>query len=96
MDDLLEQFGVLVSDIALEMQLQGYFSGSHELEEGFQMFLHDVLRGRLAKEKLPSALYNLTRLVHHLTKRRPIVLIDEYDTPTSYAVQNGYFSDVCP
>jgi hypothetical protein len=43
MDDLLEQFGVLVSDIALEMQLQGYFSGSHELEEGFQMFLHDVL-----------------------------------------------------
>jgi hypothetical protein len=96
MDDLLGKFGELVSDIAQEMQNAGYFSGSHELGEAYQTFLRDVLRGQLAKGKLPRALYKLTELVHQLTKRRPIVLIDEYDTPTSYAVQNGYFPDVCP
>jgi hypothetical protein len=41
-------------------------------------------------------LYNLTKVVAQLTKRRPIVLIDEYDTPISYAAKNGYFPDVCP
>ena len=96
MDNLLEQFGELVSDIAAELQNAGCFSGSHELGEAYQTFLRDVLRGQLAKEKLHRALYKLTKVVHQLTKRRPIVLIDEYDTPTSYAVQNGYFPDVCP
>jgi hypothetical protein len=96
MDDLLEQFGELVSEIARDMQNDGYFSGFHELGEVYQTFLRDVLHGQLAKEQLPRALYNLTKIVGKLTNRKPIVLIDEYDTPTSYAVQNGYFPDVCP
>jgi hypothetical protein len=96
MDDLLEQFGDLVFEIARDMQNNGYFSGSQELGEPYQTFLHDVLGRRLAKERLPRSLYNLTKGVAKLTKRTPIVLIDEYDTPISYAVQNGYFPDVCP
>jgi len=31
----------------------------------------------------------------HVLHRKQVLLIDEYDTPTSYAVQNGYFPDVC-
>lgn len=96
MDDLLEQFGSLVSDIAMDMQNVGYFPGSQELGDGYQTFLRDALQGQLPKEQLPRALYRLTKIVAKLTNRRPIVLIDEYDTPTSYAVQNGYFPDVCP
>ena len=96
MDDLLEQFGELVFNIARVMQNVGSFSGSQELGQAYQTFLRDVLERRLPKEQLPTALYDLTVVVHQLTKRRPIVLIDEYDTPTSYAVQNGYFPDVCP
>jgi hypothetical protein len=96
MDDLLEQFGELVFDIARDMQNNGYFTGSQELGEAYQTFLHDVLRRRLRKAQLPRALYKLTQIVAQLTKRRPIVLIDKYDTPTSYAVQNNYFPDVCP
>ena len=96
MDDLLEQFGELVSDIVWDMQNDGYFSGCQDLGEVYQTFLHDLLGQWLAKKQLPRMLYNLTRVIAKLTKRRPIVLIDEYDTPTSYAVQNGYFPDICP
>jgi hypothetical protein len=96
MDDLLQQFGELVCEIAQDMQNDGYFSGSHELGEAYQTFLRNLLERRLAKEQFPRALYNLTKIVGKLTKRRPIVLIDEYDTPISYAVQHGYFPEVYP
>jgi hypothetical protein len=96
MDDLLEQFGQLVFNVARDMQNDAYFSGSQELGEACQTFLRDVLLRRLPKEELPEALYYLSKVVAQLTKRRLIVLIDEYDTPISYAVQNGYFPDVCP
>ena len=52
--------------------------------------------GQLTRKKLPKALYKLTDLVYQSTERRLIVLIDEYDPPTSYAVQSGHSSDVCP
>jgi hypothetical protein len=96
MDDLLRQFGELVSHIAQDLENKGCFPNRQELGEGYQTFLADVLGGRLAKAKLPNALYRLTNIVDELTKRRPIVLIDDYDTPISYAVQNGYFPVVCP
>jgi hypothetical protein len=96
MDDLQERFGKLIYDIAQDMQNDGYFFGSRELGDGYQTFLRDILRGQLPKAQLPMALYNLTKVIARLTKRNIIVLIDEYDTPTSYAVQYGYFPDVCP
>lgn len=96
MDDLLRQFGELLFETAQDMQNNGYFSGSHMLGEAYQTFLRDVLERRLGKKQFPRALYHLTRIVHKLTKRRSIVLIDEYDTPTSYAVHHGYFPEVYP
>jgi hypothetical protein len=71
-------------------------AGSQELVFEYQTFLRDVLRRQLPKTQLYTALYELTKVVARLTHRRLIVLIDGYDTPTSYAVQNNYFSDVCP
>lgn len=96
MDDLLAQFGELVFEIAQDMQNDGYFSSSHRLGKAYQTFIHDVLRRQLAKKQLLRALYNLTKIIGKLTNRRPIVLIDEYDPPTSYTVQNGNFPDVYP
>ena len=96
MDDLLKQFSELVFNIARDMENDGYFIGSQELGEAQQTFLHDVLHRRLGKKQLPTVLYRLTKVVAKLTEMTPIVLIDEYDTPISYAVQNGYFLDVCP
>ena len=94
MDELVKRFGVLVHRTAWDMQNAGYFIGSDELGKADQTFLDDVLQRRLAEELLPTALYDLTEIVETLTKRRLIVLIDEYDTPVSNATQNGYFSEV--
>ena len=96
MDDLLAQFGELVFEIAQDTQNDGYFSSSHKLGEAYQTFIHDVLCRQLAKKQLPRALYNLTKIIGKLTNRRSIVLIDEYDTPTSYAVQTGIFQMFVP
>jgi hypothetical protein len=80
----------------MDMQNDGYFLGSQELGEEYQTFLRNVLQRQLPKTQLYTALYKLTKVVALLTHRSLIVLIDEYDTPTLYAVQNNYFPDVCP
>jgi hypothetical protein len=96
MDDLLVSFAGKVFDIARGMQRDGYFLRSQELDEGYQTFLRDVLKRRLSKDQLHSALYHLTSAIAQLMKRKTIVLIDEYDTPASYAAKHNYFPDVCP
>jgi len=74
MDDLLRQFGELVSHIAQDLENKGCFPNRQELGEGYQTFLADVLGGRLAKEKLPNALYRLTNIVDKLTTSEKIDL----------------------
>jgi hypothetical protein len=96
MDELKEQFSELVYDIAGRMERNGYFVGSQELGQDQKTFLRDVQQRQLRIAQLPMALYNLTTVTAALTKRGIIVLIDEYDTPTSYAFQQGYYPDVCP
>jgi hypothetical protein len=96
MDKLLEKFAELVFEIALEMKRNGYFRGTQNLMKEDQTFLRDVLQRRLREDRLHSALYRLTRVVAQLTKRRTIVLIDEYDTPILHAAEHNYFPDVCP
>ncbi len=96
MAGLEKRFGELVYTIAGRMEKNGYFLGSQELGQYQKAFLRDVLQGALPKDKLPMALYNLTEVIAKLTKRKVVVLINEYDTPTSDSFQNGYFSDVCP
>jgi hypothetical protein len=73
MDDLLEQFGQLVFNVARDMQNDAYFSGSQELGEACQTFLRDVLLRRLPKEELPEALYYLSKVVAQLQRFRKIM-----------------------
>jgi hypothetical protein len=97
MDDLEKQFSDLVYDIAKDMESHGYFCGSEELVgQGQKRLLRDVLQRQLPEAQLPMALYRLTKVIAELTKRKPIVLIDEYYTPISNAFQHGHSPDVCP
>ena len=97
MADLQKQFSGLVYDIAEEMESHGYFLGSEELPgRGKKRFLRHVLERRLSEAQVPHALYKLTKIIEKLTKRKTIVLIDEYDTPTSISFQHDYFLEVCP
>ena len=93
MNKLLEQVSDLVFETSLDMQNDGYFFWFSRARGGVSNI---PSRQRLTKEQLPRTLYNLTKVVAELNKRRPIVLIDKYNAPPSYAVLNGYFPDVFP
>jgi hypothetical protein len=97
MRTLLKQFKVQITEIAARLERLGFFKGSRdELTLLQQTFLTAVTRNELRDSDLPNALFYLTEVIHALNpKNRAIVLVDEYDTPTSHAVQQGYLRKVC-
>ena len=95
MHQFLQEYKTFVSNIAKQLMRDGFFKSVPSLDEYDKKFLDDVLNETLPDSKLPTALFELTRLLHILNNRAVVVLIDEYDTPTSYAVQQGYSSEVC-
>jgi hypothetical protein len=67
-----------------------------ELGSSEQLFLLvNVLKKTLDDSEWPIVLFRLTTLLKTLTKRLVVVLVDEYDTQISCAVQHGYFDGVC-
>jgi hypothetical protein len=94
MDELLQEFKKRVTRIAQGLGDSGFFKNRQELGDSLQTFLREVLEMKLAESTLPEALFDLTQVLHTLSNRPVILLVDEYDTPTSHAVQHGYFPEV--
>jgi hypothetical protein len=96
MDELESQFTLLILEIASRLERHGFFKGSiNDLTRIQRQFLNGIKQNKIEGVDLASALYYLTLLVHTLNPRnRPIILVDEYDTPTSFVVQEGYFPEV--
>ena len=88
----LFEFKIKVTEIANHLESDGFLKGVHDLHRSDRDFLRKVLKKKLNKSEWPTALFRLTRLLHILNKRKVVLLVDEYDTPTSYTVRNGYFS----
>jgi hypothetical protein len=95
MDELLQQFKNHVVAIVRRLEDSGLFKNRQELPRNQQAFLKAVLEKKLDDSEWPTVLFELTRLLHTLLNREVIVLVDEYDTPTSYAIQHDYFPEVC-
>ena len=94
MQKLLQKFKTHVTYVAQELEASGTFNSRGELARSEQKFLDNVLEKTLEDADWPTAPFRLTRLMHKLSKRKVIVLVDEYDTPTSYAVRHGYRAEV--
>jgi len=94
MDEFRQAFKNCVHDIARGLEASGLLKG--KLGKSGHKFRDQVLAKTLDDTEWPGALFRLTNVVHELTKRPVIVLVDEYDTPTSHAVQHGYFPEACP
>ena len=92
-EGLVKAFQSLVSRIASDLRDCGLLTNLHELNKTDHTFLNEILNNE-AKIKA-KALFKLTKILHTLHKRRVVVLVDEYDTPTSHAVQYDYFTEVC-
>jgi hypothetical protein len=96
MKDLSRRFKRLVVDICEKLDRTGLFDNREVLCEADRSFLEQILNSTLDPEDWTKALSILTRLLHDMNDSKVIILVDEYDTPTSYAVQHGYFHEVCP
>jgi hypothetical protein len=97
-ESLKQEFRMLVTEIASELESRGLLTNLHELDDTDRTFLNQILNEeRKAKVEAveAQALFRLTEVLHILHRREVILLVDEYDTPTSYATQYGYSTEVC-
>ncbi len=95
MAGLLQNFRDHVTDTVLLLEDSGFFQNRHELPKNQLKFLEAVLKGTVTDSQLHKVLFKLTEIFHVLHRKQVVVLIDEYDTPTSHAVRDGYFPEVC-
>ena len=95
MVDFLQKFKDHVSSIAQQLVRDGAFENLQDLHQLDRNFLDEVLTKRLADSDWSTALFELTRTLHVVHEKKVVLLVDEYDTPTSHAVQHGYFLQVC-
>ena len=93
--DMLQEFKIQVMRVVQRLYNQGFLPNLDRLSNYQQEFLDAVLNEKLSDPRCDTVLLELTELLYTLHERRVVVLVDEYDTPTSYAVQHGYFSQVC-
>ena len=95
MDQLLTSFKRQISKVLRDAERAGYFSNREELRGANRRFVDEMAKEVQADMDWAKALFRLTEIVHLLTNRLVVVLVDEYDTPASNAVRHGYFSQVC-
>ena len=95
MDELLENFKWQISQVVKNAGRAGYFTNREELTGEHRTFVDEIMKGERADVNWTKALFELTEIVHLLTNRLVLLLIDEYDTPTSNAIRHGYFPEVC-
>jgi hypothetical protein len=95
MNELLENFKWQISQVVKNAGRAGYFTNREELTGEHRTFVDEIMKGERADVNWTKALFELTEIVHLLTNRLVLLLIDEYDTPTSNAVRHGYFPEVC-
>ena len=92
---LLQNFRNRVTKTVRRLEDSGFFQNRGELPKNQLEFLEAVLKGTVPDSELPDVLFQMTEILHVLHRKQVVVLIDEYDTPTSYAAQDGYFPEVC-
>ena len=85
----------IIQDLLPHLNRLGVFRNLAELPEDLQAFYTGVLNDTLSDSLWSRVLSKLTEMLYLLHKTRVIVLIDEYDTPSSYALQHGYPVEVC-
>ena len=93
--DLVEGFKDEVVTISENLQALGHFKSRASLTPSEAVFLDGILTRTLPERQWPGALSRLCKIVHKLTRREVVLLVDEYDTPTSQAMHHGFLSEVC-
>lgn len=96
MKELLSKFKIEITDMVLQLEDAGLFQNREKLTPNLRKFLEEIIAEKLPNPKWPAALSKMTEVLHLLHERQVIVLMDEYDSPISYAAQHQYYTKVCP
>ena len=73
-----------------------YLRNSKKLGENEIKLFEEILSESLRVEEAAKAFVNLADWIYRDTGVKPIILIDEYDTPLQWAYEYGYYEKVLP
>ena len=88
----MQKFKNRVGDMVRNLDI---FKNRRKLSEDQRAYIEEIVNGTIHDSKWPSVLYWLTETLHEVHAREVIILIDEYDTPSSFSAQYEYSSKVC-
>ena len=91
-----EALGALTNKIRLMFELCDWvwkYSGITLLEKQ-RIFIENILYGNPIPEDLANSIALLSGILHDVTGRNVIILIDEYDVPLQSAFLHGYYDEM--
>ncbi len=86
----LEAIELLISD---EFMRHNYLLDSEVLNEVQKNRFEDIMNMRAKSSVLENSLLDLSRYLYEYHKEKPVILIDEYDTPIINGYIEGFYKD---
>ena len=69
---------------------------SDKMSEDDKIYIKSILDQKISQVNLESSIHRLLELLFRYYNQKPILLIDEYDTPIQEAYLNGYYEELMP
>ena len=92
-DDWITAYEKISKIIVDEYNRHRELIDSEKVSQMDQFYFTKILTGRYSTSELKSSLYMLTKMLREHYDEETVVIIDEYDTPVSYAHAYGYEED---
>lgn len=90
LESCLEKFRSMV---AAEYTKYNFIIDAKVLEENEVIYFKNIKAKKSSIVELQESIYKLTVFIYRAYKVKPILLIDEYDTPIQAAYMNGYYDN---
>ncbi|MDO4939205.1 MAG: AAA family ATPase [Lachnospiraceae bacterium] len=93
-DDWITAYEKISKIIIGEYERHRVLMNSERVSQMDQFYFTKILTGRYSTSELKSSLFMLTKMLHEHYGEEVIVIVDEYDTPVSYAHNFGYETEM--
>ncbi len=90
-EDFYEQIRLLIAEL---YQRFSYLMESEKLNKAEKIHFTEIMEGKAEKVIVIKSLYHLSGYLFRFHGRKPIILLDEYDTPMQEAYLSGYWDEM--
>ncbi len=90
-EDFYEQIKLLIAEL---YQKYSYLSESEFLNKMEKIHFMDIIEGKAERAIIIKSLYHLSAYLSRFHGKKPIILLDEYDTPMQEAYLSGYWDEM--